>query len=59
MLTPATLEKAKVKKFLQDFRTKAGDAYEIPEHGSLGLLALGDIGLIAWRHRKKLSTVAK
>tara|TARA_B100002052_G_C15431214_1_gene397132 strand:- start:144 stop:296 length:153 start_codon:yes stop_codon:yes gene_type:complete len=26
--------------------------YNIPEGGSLGLLALGDIGLIKWREKK-------
>ena len=26
--------------------------YTIPENGSLGLLALGDIGLIKWREKK-------
>ncbi len=26
--------------------------YEIPEGGSLGLLALGDVGLIKWRKKR-------
>ena len=26
--------------------------YQIPEGGSLGLLALGDIGLVKWREKK-------
>lgn len=31
---------------------KSGGAYEIPKNGSLGLLALGDVGLEAWRSAK-------
>ena len=31
---------------------KAGDKYEIPVEGSLGLLALGHIGLKLWRDKK-------
>jgi len=27
--------------------------YEIPKGGSLGLLALGDIGLVKWREKRK------
>ncbi len=27
--------------------------YEIPKGGSLGLLALGDIGLLKWREKRK------
>ena len=26
--------------------------YQIPEGGSLGLLALGDIGLVKWRQKR-------
>ncbi len=29
-----------------------GDKYEIPEEGSLGLLAIGYKGILAWRCRK-------
>ncbi len=29
-----------------------GDKFEIPEEGSLGLLAIGYKGLIAWRKKK-------
>jgi len=32
---------------------KSGDKYDIPKEGSLGLLALGDIGLEAWRAAKR------
>ena len=31
---------------------KDSKKYNIPEGGSLGLLALGDIGLIKWREKK-------
>ena len=33
--------------------TKDGKAINIPVNGSLGLLALGDIGLLAWREKRK------
>ena len=36
------------------FRTREGAAYDIPEGGSLGLLALGYIGLMAWREKRAL-----
>ncbi len=36
-----------------NFRTTKGEDYEIPEEGSLGLLALGHVGLIAWRKKKQ------
>ena len=29
--------------------TPDGDAFDVPVEGSLGLLALGDLGLMAWR----------
>jgi hypothetical protein len=32
---------------------KAGDTYEIPAEGSLGLFALGYRGLLAWRKKKE------
>jgi len=35
-----------------DFKTKDGQKFDVPVHGSLGLLALGDIGLMAWREKK-------
>ena len=34
----------------EDYRE--GDKYEIPEEGSLGLLALGYQGIVAWRCKK-------
>ncbi|MEM1324378.1 MAG: hypothetical protein AAGI23_00410 [Bacteroidota bacterium] len=33
-------------------QTTQGQQFDIPVEGSLGLLALGDIGLIAWRKKK-------
>jgi hypothetical protein len=30
-----------------------GEAYEVSALGSLGLLALGDLGLIAWREARE------
>jgi len=35
-----------------DIKTEHGDAYEIPEGGSLGLLALGYVGLMLWREKR-------
>ena len=35
-----------------NFKTKSGETFEVPVQGSLGLLALGDIGLLAWRQKK-------
>ncbi len=36
-----------------NIRTTTGENYEITEEGSLGLLALGHVGLIAWRKKKQ------
>ena len=33
-------------------RTKDGEDFDIPEEGSLGLLALGYVGLMAWRQKR-------
>lgn len=35
-----------------DIKTEHGDAYDIPEGGSLGLLALGYVGLMLWREKR-------
>ncbi|HFA52118.1 MAG TPA: hypothetical protein ENJ95_24135 [Bacteroidetes bacterium] len=35
------------------FKTKDGKPFDVPVEGSLGLLALGDIGLIAWRQKRR------
>lgn len=32
---------------------KSGDQYQIPYEGSLGLLALGHVGLKLWREKRK------
>lgn len=34
-------------------KTKDGKQVDIPYEGSLGLLALGDVGLILWRDAKE------
>ena len=44
---------AEWKAFLAAFKTNGTEQYEIPVEGSLGLLALGDLGLIAWRYRRQ------
>ena len=33
--------------------TVDGKPYDVPEEGSLGLLALGAAGLLAWRKKRK------
>lgn len=35
-----------------NFKTEFGENYDIPAEGSLGLLALGYIGLMAWREKR-------
>ena len=35
------------------FATADGKPFEIPSEGCLGLLALGDIGLLAWRKKRR------
>ena len=39
--------------------SKKPKEYIIPENGSLGLLALGDIGLIKWREKRDSVTSKK
>ena len=36
------------------FETETGQNYEIPEEGSLGLLAYGYLGLMAWRNKRRI-----
>ncbi len=33
------------------FLTNEGMPYEIPEEGSLGILAMGYVGIMLWRHK--------
>ncbi len=47
------MEKDQIKHFLKSFQTKNGESFDVPVEGSLGLLAIGDIGLLAWRLKKK------
>ena len=35
------------------FLTENGKPFEVPEEGSLGLLALGYVGLMAWRQKRQ------
>lgn len=39
--------------------TEQGDTYEVPEGGSLGLLALGYKGVMLWREKRGLSITKK
>ncbi len=34
-------------------KTEKGSAYDIPVEGSLGLLASGYLGIMAWREKRK------
>jgi hypothetical protein len=34
------------------FITETGEAFEIPEEGSLGLLAVGYSGIVLWRRKR-------
>lgn len=36
-----------------ELKDSGGKKFEVPAEGSLGLLALGAVGLIAWREKKK------
>ena len=36
-----------------EFKTDEGTIFEVPPQGSLGLLALGDLGIIAWRQARE------
>lgn len=35
-----------------EIKTETGEIYNIPEEGSLGLLALGYAGLMTWREKR-------
>ena len=46
--------------WLEGFTTRSGHPYDVTAEGSLGLLALGDVGLMAWRQkRREASNVAE
>ena len=50
------MQKADILKVINtkvDIKTEDGRDFDIPEQGSLGLLALGAKGLIAWRQKRK------
>lgn len=36
-----------------ELKTEHGEAFDIPEDGSLGLLALGYIGVMLWREKRQ------
>ncbi|MCH8902926.1 MAG: PEP-CTERM sorting domain-containing protein [Bacteroidetes bacterium] len=38
-------------------KNEDGTTYDVPEKGSLGLLALGAVGLAAWRRKRKVVPV--
>lgn len=46
------MKKKSTQSNLLKFTTTEGNNYEIPEEGSLGLLAYGYVGLMAWRQKK-------
>ena len=41
------------------FRTPDGKVFEVPPEGSIGLLALGAVGLKAWREARRKARIAK
>jgi len=45
------------KATMPTFRTQDGQPFEVPEEGSLGLLALGYVGLMAWRQKRQEAMV--
>ena len=51
------MEKNKPQKI--SIVTKGGDPFQVPVEGSLGLLALGYKGLIAWRQVRRQFQKAK
>ena len=50
-------ESEKILKELYDreyvFKDENGNEFDVPESGSLGLLAIGYQGLIAWRKKRR------
>jgi hypothetical protein len=41
-----------MKKQNKGFFLENGEAFDVPEEGSLGLLAMGARGIIAWRKKR-------
>jgi len=44
------------QEFFNNLKDKDGNHIEIPLTGSMGLLALGDLGVIAWKLRREAHT---
>lgn len=42
-----------------EIKTETGEIYDIPEEGSLGLLALGYAGLMVWREKRNAIVARK
>ena len=47
------------KNHIKPVHLKAGDKYEVTPLGSLGLLALGDVGIKLWREARKKAEEAE
>ena len=43
------MDEEALKQFLSSFTDDNGEPFEVTPEGSLGLFALGDLGLAAWR----------
>ena len=43
------MNKEALEEFLSGFQDTNGEPFEVTPDGSLGLFALGDLGLAAWR----------
>lgn len=41
------------------FLTEMGEDYDVPEDGSLSLLAFGYVGLMAWREKRKQAQIKR
>jgi hypothetical protein len=48
------MAKQLIKSDTPPLKTEDGDAYDIPENGSLGLLAMGYVGIMLWRNKRAL-----
>ena len=46
------MDQRKKNKIRESSLPEGAELYEIPVEGSLGLLALGAVGLIAWRKKR-------
>ncbi len=53
------MEKFNWQEFFENLKDMEGNKIEIPLNGSMGLLALGDLGVTAWKQRRQAFKNAK